>query len=91
VTGVLCAGAVHTASVEWERFDELGWSPDGRLAVFVTALAMLWIGGFLWAAGPRKQTLAERMSGTELIRALPPVAKQPRGFEVIPTARVAQT
>jgi len=88
-TGVLCAGAVHTASVGWERFNEYGWSPDGRLAVFVAALPILWIVGFLWAAGPRKQTLAERLSGTELIRILPPVAKQPRGFEVIPTARVA--
>jgi len=51
---------------------------------------MLWLVGFLWAAGPRKQTLAERLSGTELIQTLPPAAKQPRGFEVIPTAQVAR-
>jgi hypothetical protein len=47
------------------------------------ALAVLWVVGFFRAAG-----LAERLSGAELVRALPPVAKQRRGFQVIPAAGV---
>jgi hypothetical protein len=88
MTGVFTAGGIYTARVGWQGFDDHGWSPDIRLLMSGAALAVLWTVGFLWAAGPHKQTLAERLSGMELVRVLPPVAKQRPGFLVIPNASV---
>jgi hypothetical protein len=83
---LLCAaGAAHAASIGWDPFEDpipgLDFAP-----VVVGPLIVLWLFGFGWAGRSRKQTLADEVSGVQLLRQMPPPAERPR-FEVIAAPR----
>jgi hypothetical protein len=81
---VCAAGASLTATRDLERFED-GWEPDLRLLSFGLAIAVPWAVGFLWCIGAQAQTLAERLTGVELLYTPPPTATHhTRAFEVAP-------
>jgi hypothetical protein len=79
---LLCAaGAAHTASGGWDFEDPI--PGVDFVAGVVGPLIVLWLFGFGWAGGSRKQTLAEEVAGVRLMRELPPPAEREPRFEVI--------
>ena len=88
--GMTLTFAVEAAWRGWQAvcygpfIDATEWESDRRMFLRVAALLVLWAAGFLAAAGPSQKTVAERVSGVELLHA-PPREEQKRrqGFDVV--------